>query len=151
MRDALCGIERWDEAVEMYSAALDRATTLGVEAEQVARILCDRSMAYDMQSKHDYALVDAKRVVETRPEWGGGYQRQALVLMQQNLFDEAEKIISQGRAVDAKNPTWDDMTSRIADMRAAPDDEDPTLIRDALEEIRAAGHVIKGSVCMSLM
>ena len=136
----------------MYSAALDQATALGAEAEVMARILCDRSMAYDMQSKHDCALADAKRVVATRPEWAGGYQRQAVVLMQQNLLDEAEEIISQGRAVDSKNRTWDDMTSRIAALREAPeDDDDPTLIRDALEEIRAAGHVSEECVHVSLM
>lgn len=82
--------KKYDEAVQQYSE--------GLRIRPNDHLLySNRSFAYFNLKQFYYAICDADKVIELKPDFVKGYFRKAEVLKEVYLFDEA--LINYGRAL----------------------------------------------------
>eukprot|EP00658_Telonema_sp_P-2_P077775 TRINITY_DN711_c0_g1_i5.p1 TRINITY_DN711_c0_g1~~TRINITY_DN711_c0_g1_i5.p1 ORF type:complete len:309 (-),score=108.29 TRINITY_DN711_c0_g1_i5:451-1377(-) len=92
----LLSAKKFDEAVEMYSAALKVRPGHAI-------YLCNRAAALSYLDRHEEARADAETALEKDPGYVKGYSRLGLALFKLGLYQEAVEVYEKGLGVDSEN------------------------------------------------
>lgn len=64
----------------------------------------NRSACYLSMGKNEFALSDANKCIELKPDWSKGYQRKAQSEIALDNITEAEKAVTKGLELEPQNP-----------------------------------------------
>ena len=110
----------YEQAVSLYTEALQAAETLGTDGELTSSLQCNRSLAYLRLGEPDAALADADAARRTSPELAKAHYRaaQALVALGRNADARAALATVLKHSKDGKN---DDAERLVAELATKPD------------------------------
>jgi stress-induced-phosphoprotein 1 len=102
------GEQNFTEAIKWYTEAIKCDPKNHV-------YYSNRSAAYSGLKQWGKALEDAELCVRTNKQWGKGYYRKAVALLELGRTDEAIRILQDGLAVDGGNS---DIRSKLAQLES---------------------------------
>lgn len=126
-------MKQYDEALEMYSIAIERCSYLrDITHRPVAALYSNRSATYAALGRYSEALSDAMTTVELAPHWSKGYIRaaNALIPIPERLneaIENIDKAIALFGAVDSLQ------LRQLSDLRASI--------------LRGGSYIFKGAGC----
>ena len=88
--------EKFDEAIDLYTQAITKDSSNHV-------FFSNRSAAYTKKGDYENALLDAKKTVELKSDWGKGYSRLGASLSYLGRYDEALAAYNDGLKHDPEN------------------------------------------------
>jgi len=88
--------ENYDEAIGLYTKAIELDSSNHVFSS-------NRSAAYTKKGDYENALIDARKTVELKPDWGKGYSRLGAALSYLQRHDEASEAYKDGLKHDPDN------------------------------------------------
>jgi len=74
--------KEFDKAIEHFTNAIS-------ESPEDHTLYSNRSACYYNKNEFTKALEDAEKCIQTKPDWGKGYQRKAMALHAIGKYDEA--------------------------------------------------------------